>query len=277
MGLMQLFAKVMFKRGTDAAARKIAEAVDRRKARNTDTTPEPVNEENVNTGTAVKEMNLLDKCLKYRFLLVVLFILGFAVQIIAGTNAGKYKATYQRVGEYHVKQYGSEKAEKKDYVRMDVVSAKPLMYLTSTTTSTWGHTSSTSTTLYDVYYVQDSAGHAALYCDETDKSYSAILSRSTYLFEKSVPCTVLGRLTNIYDEFKSFKDYSKHVTKELEQLDMIKEGDPPDGVYEYVQSEEDRQKEHKWITIKTAAKYMMYISIGLYVILFILRRIKERR
>ena len=276
MGLMQLFAKVMFKRGTDAAARKIAEAVDRRKARNTDTTPEPVNEENVNTGTAVKEMNLLDKCLKYRFLLVVLFILGFAVQIIAGTNAGKYKATYQRVGDYHIKQYGEEPTEKKDYVRMEVVSAEPLMYLTHTTTSTGKYSSNSKTTLYDVYYVKDQAGRTALYCDITDNAFVSPISGSSYRFENKVPFVVTGKLTGMYDEFSSYQDYSKYVTKEIEQLDMIREGTPPDGVYEYTQSEEDSKKEQMWKTIKTVASYMMYISAGLFIILYIIGKVKNR-
>lgn len=81
----------------------------------------------------------------------------------------------------------------------------------------------------------------------------------------------------MHDEFKSYDDYSTYVTQELEQLDMIKEGNPPDGIYEYVQSEEDRQKEQTWITVKTAAKYAMYIFIGLFVILFIIGCIKANR
>lgn len=87
----------------------------------------------------------------------------------------------------------------------------------------------------------------------------------------------MGQITSIYDEFKSYKDYSTYVTKELEQLDMIMEGNPPDGVYEYVQSEENRQKEQTWITVKSVAKYAMYSFIGLFVILFIVGRIKAIR
>lgn len=283
MGLVDIFAKVMFKRGTEAAGKKIAEAIDKRKVtkaginQESEIGWEPTAEEKPINSTSSGEMSFLDKCIKYRFILIILCILSFACQMWADSNARKYKATYQKVGEYHVKQYGTEMAEKNDYVSMYVVSAEPLMCLTSTTTSTWKNSKTTNTTLYDVYYVKDNTGHAALYCDYTNNTFTGLLSGSSYEFEKKVPCTVLGQITSIYDEFKSYKDYSTYVTKELEQLDMIMEGNPPDGVYEYVQSEENRQKEQTWITVKSVAKYAMYSFIGLFVILFIVGRIKAIR
>ena len=280
MGLMQIFAKVMFKRGAEAAGKKVAEAVDRRrKIRKGEIDATSVTEGNGRKDTSTEELTFLDKCLKYRFILVILFILGFACAIWAGSNADKYRATYQKVGEYHVKEYGEEPAEKKDYVRMYVVSAEPLMYLYSRTTSTGKYSTTTSsrTTLYDVYVVKDSADRVALYCDVTDNAFTVLVSGSSYGFENNVPCMVLGKLTSIHDEFKSYQDYKTYVTEEMEQLDMIMEGNPPDGVYDYVQSDEDCQEEEKWNTVKTVAKDVMYVCIALLVVLFIINRVRSNR
>ena len=105
MGLVDIFAKVMFKRGTEAASKKIAEAIDKRRAtkkginQETETDWEPTAEEKPINRTSSGEMSFLDKCVKYKFILIILCILSIVCQSRADSNARKYKATYQKVVE----------------------------------------------------------------------------------------------------------------------------------------------------------------------------------
>lgn len=276
MDLISIIVKALVKRGVDSAGEKLAKKVDEHREKKKGINQDTVSSENVNATVPARPVTKIDKILKFKPIVLFLAILALVGSAVFGNNAYNYRPQRQKVGEYVAKKYGLEETEKGDYVIMTVSSAEPLIYFYSTTTSK----TSSNTTLHEVYRVQDNMGHTALYSDTTYNAMmlSVLSDESPMLFMNSIfPVTVTGRVTNIRDEYSSYKNYKQYVTEDQEQLDLIVEGSIPDGVYDYVQSEEDAQNERSWKTLKEICQVVFYISIGLWILLSIVKKIHSNR
>ena len=276
MSLITIIGKVLFKKSVDATGETIGKAVVRRKEIKNEASSTDYTLANENKTGSRRRLSTSDKILQTRILLLIILVCSIVGMVISSNNAKKYAPTWQKVGEYVVKQYGIDETKKGDYARIKIVSAVPVVNFTSTYSSQFG----SGSTSYDIYNIQDEIGHTALYCDVNESTLAAALlvDGSSFPFlNEQFPYTAIGRLTNIRDEFHSATDYSKYVTEDMETLDMIEESSPPDGVYDYVQSDEDKQQWQLWNTIHRISMIIFLLCIVMFIVLIIVSKVKNRK
>ena len=268
MDLLQIVVKALLNRAKDSAVDKIGEMANRRREKKNQD-PDDIQSASSEEGTVTPPLSPLDKAIKYKWILPILFIVSLIGASSIYKNIQKYGPIRQKVDDYVVNQYGTPGLQKNDYVKMTVVRAEPA-------TSFFSKYNSTTTT-YNISLVFDEEDRIALYCETNSGDLAYMMSKLGYSHPTIYPYEIVGKLTNIKDEFSSYTGYSNAVIPEMEQIDMIIERTPPDGIYEMVQTDENRQKEQTWKTIQDIIQIIGFICLLMYFVLSIVRIVKNAR